>query len=551
MSLQSDTQLEPEELRSLNHQPSTNPLLAKADRAVRTLRSRNVQLANSPVLSTSYTADPPSPPEGDHQEHTISLIPTSVANNPNYTEREYHQGVGMQPPATTRNNAAHSSRRFEYLCQRSGKKSRRHRRKEGSRVTFPHPLLNKGATEMTQSSMGKDRGNAQEAVDVMEQAITEEEVKRTVKRMPYQSAPGPDKITYATWRRMDRDARMLSQIMETCRINRKIPPSWKRSTTILIPKKGDARVIRNWRLINLQNTMYKIYASLIAQKLMEWARDVEVISPSQKGFMSCEGCLEHNFVLSSILLDSQEMEKPGVHHMAGSPPLALATPLPGALPAPKDTPQQSAPPNRLPSEAPGPDHYNQGQETLGHATGTPPTVSADAPSPSTQASMPTNQKEGTPSPPPAPISKETAQRLEKLDRALSLLRPNPAIQWEPEPQERQPPAPDGRGLWQDVTPTNLHVLEAPITSQEVPDTIKRTNTNSAPGPDRLPYATWKRLDPDHNIVTSILNTCRINAKIPPSWKGSTTVLSHKGDNVNHLDNWRPIALLNTLASITA
>lgn len=158
MSLQSDTQLEPEELRSLNHQPSTNPLLAKADRAVRTLRSRNVQLANSPVLSTSYTADPPSPPEGDHQEHTISLIPTSVANNPNYTEREYHQGVGMQPPATTRNNAAHSSRRFEYLCQRSGKKSRRHRRKEGSRVTFPHPLLNKGATEMTQSSMGKDRG---------------------------------------------------------------------------------------------------------------------------------------------------------------------------------------------------------------------------------------------------------------------------------------------------------------------------------------------------------------------------------------------------------
>ena len=112
-----------------------------------------------------------------------------------------------------------------------------------------------------------------------------------------------------------------------------------------------------------------------------------------------------------------------------------------------------------------------------------------------------------------------------------------------------PTGPPPFQLWQDVTPTDL--LEAPITSQEVLDTIKRTNPNSAPGPDRLPYAAWRRLDPDHNIVTSILNTCRINAKIPPSWKGSTTILRHNTDNVNHLDNWRPIALQNTLASIIA
>eukprot|EP00731_Ephydatia_muelleri_P013746 Em0007g1056a len=76
------------------------------------------------------------------------------------------------------------------------------------------------------------------------------------------------------------------------------------------------------------------------------------------------------------------------------------------------------------------------------ASGTPPT--ADTPSPSTQASTPTTQEERTPSPLPAPISRETAQRLERLDKALSLLRPNPITQWEPEPQECQSQAHNGR-----------------------------------------------------------------------------------------------------------
>ncbi|KAL5509943.1 hypothetical protein EMCRGX_G005393, partial [Ephydatia muelleri] len=75
-------------------------------------------------------------------------------------------------------------------------------------------------------------------------------------------------------------------------------------------ERGDPRMIRNWRPINLQNTIYKIYAALIARRMQEWAREVEAISPSQKGFLSCEGCLEHNFMLSSILQDSRRRRLP-------------------------------------------------------------------------------------------------------------------------------------------------------------------------------------------------------------------------------------------------
>ena len=104
-------------------------------------------------------------------------------------------------------------------------------------------------------------------------------------------------------------------------------------------------------------------------------------------------------------------------------------------------------------------------------------------------------------------------------------------------------------MWQDASPTDL--LETPITSNEIQDTLKRTNSNSAPGPDHLSYTVWKKLDPKYDIITAILNTCRVNIKIPPSWKGSNTILIYKGNDTNNLDNWRPIALQNTLYKVYA
>ena len=54
--------------------------------------------------------------------------------------------------------------------------------------------------------------------------------------------------------------------------------------------------------------------------------------------------------------------------------------------------------------------------------------------PQTQVpSTTTTQEERTPSPPPVPISEETTLRLQRLEHALHLLRPNPVIRWEPTP----------------------------------------------------------------------------------------------------------------------
>ena len=60
----------------------------------------------------------------------------------------------------------------------------------------------------------------------------------------------------------------------------------------------------------LQNTIYKIYTAIIARGVSGWARSENIISPSQKGFLPYEGCLEHGFVLRSVLQDACRRKKP-------------------------------------------------------------------------------------------------------------------------------------------------------------------------------------------------------------------------------------------------
>ena len=149
-------------------------------------------------------------------------------------------------------------------------------------------------------------------MDVLEDPILPGEVKQQLKRLPAKSAPGPDKITYHTLKMFDPEGIILAAIFEICRRAKRIPTNWKSSQTIFIHKKGDTNNVRNWRPINLQATQitqYKIYAAIIARRLASWAIDNKAFSPNQKGFLPVDGCLEHTFLLQSILQHSRRKRK--------------------------------------------------------------------------------------------------------------------------------------------------------------------------------------------------------------------------------------------------
>ena len=140
--------------------------------------------------------------------------------------------------------------------------------------------------------------------------ISAEEVKAQLQRLPSASAPGPDRLPYKVWKAIDGDGSLLARIFEICRRERKIPSSWKKSTTILLYKKGDEKVPSNWRPISLQSAIYKIYAAIWAKRLASWAREAGAISPSQKGFIPGEGCLEHSFLVRSMMEDARRKRRP-------------------------------------------------------------------------------------------------------------------------------------------------------------------------------------------------------------------------------------------------
>ena len=137
-----------------------------------------------------------------------------------------------------------------------------------------------------------------EGVDVLDSQFTKEEVVFQMRRLPTRSAPGPDQLTNQNWRSLDSKAELLSLIFNLCREARRIPDSWKSSITVLAYKdRGDKSDLSSWRPICLQNTLYKIYAACIAERIANWALEMDAINKAQKGFLLFEGCFEHNFLL--------------------------------------------------------------------------------------------------------------------------------------------------------------------------------------------------------------------------------------------------------------
>ncbi|CAB0033875.1 unnamed protein product [Trichogramma brassicae] len=123
------------------------------------------------------------------------------------------------------------------------------------------------------------------------------------------SSPGPDGVTYWDLKRADPGCHVLAALFNACLRTGLVPQCWKSSSTILLHKKGDRADIGNWRPIAMGDTTAKLFASLVADRLTTWAVVNQRISPSQKGFLPYEGCLEHNFVLGEILRDAKARRK--------------------------------------------------------------------------------------------------------------------------------------------------------------------------------------------------------------------------------------------------
>jgi len=106
-------------------------------------------------------------------------------------------------------------------------------------------------------------------------------------RLPANSVPGPDGVTFHTRKTLDPRGKLLTIIYNIYIYwkREEVPDSWKVSTTILAYKnRGDRLDLTNWRPICLQNTIYKIYVATVAKRIATWAMTTNTIISAQKVF---------------------------------------------------------------------------------------------------------------------------------------------------------------------------------------------------------------------------------------------------------------------------
>jgi hypothetical protein len=125
----------------------------------------------------------------------------------------------------------------------------------------------------------------------------EDEIRACLKSKHNLSALGLDGIGYLHLKfGGDPMIKFLSLIFGDCVAERKVPQTWKSSTTVLLYKKGAEMEMKNWRPISITCGVYRLFTAMMTKWIQDQhsANKLQIFSRSQKGFVQGQaGCMEH------------------------------------------------------------------------------------------------------------------------------------------------------------------------------------------------------------------------------------------------------------------
>lgn len=119
----------------------------------------------------------------------------------------------------------------------------------------------------------------------LEEKITQEEIKKAIKKMKAEKAPGPDGLPAKYYKILiNQISPVLGEVMNNILREGKIPNTWKEAYVTLIPKKEvDTMEVKNYRPISLLNNDYKLFADIMAERLKKVL--INKIHGDQTGFL--------------------------------------------------------------------------------------------------------------------------------------------------------------------------------------------------------------------------------------------------------------------------
>ncbi len=141
-----------------------------------------------------------------------------------------------------------------------------------------------------------------EEKEFINRPITIAEIKTILLSRNSNSSPGPDGLSYKFYKKFKNV--LLAPLCELYNLLLKgsqLTNDMKTSYTIPIyKKKGDINQPENWRPIALSNTDYKIYTSILNNRLMEYSP--KLISKNQTGFS------KNRFIIDNILIINETLK---------------------------------------------------------------------------------------------------------------------------------------------------------------------------------------------------------------------------------------------------
>lgn len=146
----------------------------------------------------------------------------------------------------------------------------------------------------------KNREDELEEGEEEAQDISQEELVKQWKKLKMGKAPGEDGIENEAWKYMTTEiGDVLGRLLNSVWKNGKIPEDWKEGIISLIFKKGEKSEVGNYRGVTLMNTAYKMYASILNDKLMREVK--EKLQESQFGFREGRGAIDAIYGLNYIV----------------------------------------------------------------------------------------------------------------------------------------------------------------------------------------------------------------------------------------------------------
>ena len=144
--------------------------------------------------------------------------------------------------------------------------------------------------------------NAQETIEVYNMDITTQEIEHVLLQANKGKAQGTDNIPIEVLQN-EHCKLFMYKLFHTCFITSKIPAMWKQGIINPIPKctTSDPRDPYNYRGITITCAMYKLYCSILNERLTKWADSLNVLEDEQNGFRKNRSCLDHLYTLTNII----------------------------------------------------------------------------------------------------------------------------------------------------------------------------------------------------------------------------------------------------------